>query len=143
MEHRWGTRMSIRLPVWLGGDPLTLVKGVLRDVSLSGAYIETGGSAPSGNPLLVEIGAAGSPGTDRSVLRAFVVRRDADGLGIEWCEFAAHPIRALLADGSQNVIGLRREDEETTPLAALPTESRGTAPFSRRPSVPGQGAPLR
>lgn len=139
MEHRWGARMSIRLPVRLGSDPLTLIHGVLRDVSLSGAYIETNDSPLSRNPLLVELGPADSRSREPLALRAFVVRRDAGGLGIEWCDFAPHPIRSLLASGSRSALGL----EETTPLQAFRIDSRGSVSLPHRPSVPSQETPLR
>ena len=93
--------MPIDLPVRLAQGPLTPICGRIRDLSLSGAYIETGPHRMSAGALLVEFDGDcfGSGGS--YTLRAYVVRRVEAGVGVEWCEFAPESIRDLLACACQ------------------------------------------
>ncbi len=97
MEHRWGERMPIYLPVRLDARPKALAPGCIRNASLSGAYIQTSAQLSPGILLDVELGMALLPGGERPCERAWLVRRDAHGLAVEWCEFAPQAIRALVA----------------------------------------------
>lgn len=85
MEHRWGNRTTVNLPVWISGAGAS-GPGVLRDVSISGAYIEV--AEPLANQALVSVTVhrrtiAGLV-MDRTT--ACVVRRDQHGIGVEWCD---------------------------------------------------------
>ena len=102
MEHRWGRRVALDMPVHItlpGGDSAV---GVLRDASISGGFIETplhlAVGAPLGVVLLVGAGAA-----RRAVdLPACVTRKARDGLAIEWRDMASPPVLALLrASGAE------------------------------------------
>ena len=98
MEHRWGERRSVNQPVRLTAGGRLVVLGRLQDVSHSGAFIVTCARI---NPLMlveVELG-HGSPGGGRGGCRipAFVVRNAADGVGVEWCEYAPAGIEVLFA----------------------------------------------
>ena len=97
MEHRWGERRSIYVPVRLDGRPRVLDPGSIRNASLSGAYIQTGASLEPGAFLDIQFERLPLPDDEASPVRACVVRRDALGIAVEWCEFAPEPIRALLA----------------------------------------------
>lgn len=89
MEHRWGQRVPAAIKVKLQGRPGAIGSGCLRDVSISGAFIETALRLP----LLVRIDVdAGS-----RKLAGWVVRRNAIGIGVEWCEFAPQAVLTLLA----------------------------------------------
>jgi hypothetical protein len=79
MEHRWGERISLRLPVRLLTTADASEPGVLRNLSTSGAFIETAGRFPVLWALEVEL-----PGRPR--VAAFVVRRNTRGIGVEWSE---------------------------------------------------------
>lgn len=92
MEHRWGGRKPMGTKVRLVAWPGAIGAGTLRDVSLSGAFVETDLSLP----LLARV--AVDPQFDRRAsgetqgIHAFVVRQEADGLGMEWCEFAPEAV---------------------------------------------------
>jgi PilZ domain len=87
MEHRWGERSHVRASVrvhcakWDAG-------GLMRDASLSGAFVHTRLQVPAWTNVELEI--------DGVRIAAFVVRVAGDGIGIEWTEFAPRPIRELL-----------------------------------------------
>ena len=87
MEHRWGERSLVRAAVRLHGA-IWDAAGYLRDASLSGAFVQTRLQVPAWTR--VELSLSGTR------IAAFVVRVTPDGLGIEWCEFAPHPVRKLL-----------------------------------------------
>jgi hypothetical protein len=67
----------------------------LRDLSSSGAFIETNLQPPAGTPLTLAI--LREDGCPREQeLRAIVVRVVADGLAVEWCETPAGPVCPVL-----------------------------------------------
>jgi PilZ domain len=96
MEHRWGRRCELYRMVLLrtaGGEALS---ARLRDISLSGAYLESTASVALMQPIDVEI-RIGSEWQARScAVRGCVVRLDARGVAIEWYDFAPGAICALL-----------------------------------------------
>ena len=96
MEHRLGTRMPISLPVQLHCPGNTPAPGRMTNVSLSGAYVQTSADLKP----LARIGmtckhpfseAAGVP-----CVAACVTRVAADGVALEWLEFAPAVIRQLM-----------------------------------------------
>ncbi len=97
MEHRWGERISVYVPVRLDARPRALAPGCIRNASLSGAYIETSARLPPGTLLAVELERLRLESHERCGLRACLVRQDARGIAVEWSEFAPGLIRALLA----------------------------------------------
>jgi ribosomal protein L19 len=92
MEHRWGDRVAIDVPVRISSNGAT-GSGTLRNISVSGAFIET--ALPLSALTMVRIVIPRSPDTGRARAdaRGFVVRRDRNGIGIEWCERA--PMQAV------------------------------------------------
>lgn len=90
MEHRWGQRVAIKMPVGFNGCPQAM--SWIRDVSASGAFIETTSLASLFSLVHVTFMVGGSM---QSVF-AYVARVCGDGVGVEWCAFAPQPIRVLL-----------------------------------------------
>lgn len=88
MEHRWGNRTSVALKVRLMSRTGAVGAGYLRDVSISGAYLQTALRLPSLASLKVI--------ADSNSWGACVVRCDASGMGIEWDEFASAEVVTLL-----------------------------------------------
>jgi hypothetical protein len=82
VEHRWGHRVPVGLEVRLVCRPLAIGTGRVRDVSVSGAFIETALEVP----LLAHVRVQAS----NFEAAAHVVRADPDGIGIgiEWCVLA-------------------------------------------------------
>ena len=94
MEHRCGTRYKVDLAVYARAHAGVVSSvGRLRNVSLSGGFLETALPAqPLAHISLRLIDAEGQLGPR---LEGQVIRRDSNGLGIEWCEYATELIRAL------------------------------------------------
>jgi len=94
MEHRCGTRYKVDLPVYARAHAGVVSSvGRLRDVSLSGGFLETALPAqPLAHISLRLMDAEGQLGPR---LEGQVVRRASNGLGIEWSEYATELIQAV------------------------------------------------
>jgi hypothetical protein len=95
LEHRWGERVSVNIPVRVVANELTAGNGCLRNLSLSGAFVKADSDLPLNTLIEVSI-ALPPPSTRTAVIKALVSRKFKDGVGIEWYEFAPNIIRALL-----------------------------------------------
>ena len=73
-------------------------RGRLRNISLSGGFIETGSDARLLSRVHVAIEVPRRPGKDALVVPAYVARRTADGIGVEWCDFAPRAVAELIKD---------------------------------------------
>lgn len=89
MEHRFGRRVPCGTPVAISAGADLVGVGRLRDVSLSGAFVETVVNLPLFARVAIEKQCEGGRGIE---LRASVVRKDTDGVGIEWCETPSRSI---------------------------------------------------
>jgi len=98
MEHRWGRRAAVEAAVRLHSGP-NAASGRITNASLSGAFVRTSSRLPLFGYILVEL-----PRDDSHhrppLVPAYVVREAADGLGLEWCEFAPPSIATLLSADS-------------------------------------------
>jgi PilZ domain-containing protein len=91
MEHRWGHRRpcQARVHVSAGGGIVGAAR--IRDISISGAFLETSLRLPIHGQILVSV--LRGDGTQHSVeFSATVVRHASDGVGVEWCEPVSGPI---------------------------------------------------
>jgi hypothetical protein len=82
MEHRFGRRFRCGTAVKVSADSGTAGAGRLANVSLSGAYVQTELDLPLF--ALIDLVAVRDGRTVER--RACVVRKDATGVGLEWCE---------------------------------------------------------
>lgn len=94
MEHRWGYRFTTAVEVRIAGCPSWLSRGMLRDASISGGYIETGLSLPLWTSVQIEI--VSEAGAAPEKLAACVARQDERGIGLEWLDLAPEIILRLL-----------------------------------------------
>jgi len=86
MEHRWGRRQATNLPVQFFAGPATIGIGRVVNISATGAFMET--SLPLRPHCIVTLGPIGAPVGERTSnsVAASVVRQNALGVGLEWCE---------------------------------------------------------
>ena len=85
MEHRWGNRKRCRARVCVSAGAGVAGTARVRDVSISGAFLET--SLPLALFSQLAIAVLRDDGSTHSLeLTAAVVRTEPDGVGIEWCE---------------------------------------------------------
>jgi hypothetical protein len=96
MEHRWGQRVPLDLPVRLELTGELLAHGTLQDASISGGYIAT----DTKFPVLAAVEVVVRTPAGRVALPACVVRRADGGLGVEWRDMECAPLVALLRSAS-------------------------------------------
>ena len=95
-EHRWGERVVVPVAVKLVGDGRTLGNGLLRNVSVSGGFIDTPVQLPVFTNLVVSLQPTGVALGAPSDLAASVVRNEPTGFAVEWRDMACDTLVALL-----------------------------------------------
>jgi hypothetical protein len=99
LEHRWGERVRVNIPVRMSGTALDEIDGCMKNLSLSGAFMES--NCELRLHALIKVRIDLPPPTSRTaVLEAHVSRKLNEGVGIEWCEFAPKIVKDLLRDPS-------------------------------------------
>jgi hypothetical protein len=104
MEHRCGDRRPANLAVRLILPPREVLLGRIREISLSGAFVQTHRELPPLSRILVDFRAV--PGMSAPLLRrieGYVIRNGRTGVGIEWADFAPPTVReqwTALANGA-------------------------------------------
>jgi hypothetical protein len=91
MEHRWGQRRRCRASVSVSTGAAVTGTARVRDVSTSGAFLETALPLPLFSQIAIAV--LREDGATRSrEFTASVVRAEPDGVAIEWCEPVAGSI---------------------------------------------------
>jgi hypothetical protein len=91
MEHRWGERYALERMVSLHAGAWRVLAR-MENVSCSGAFLRC--AVPSAGVVRIRIDLRQGPGAARLV--AYIVRRTADGIGVEWGEFAPEAVTGML-----------------------------------------------
>jgi hypothetical protein len=117
MEHRWGQRIALDLPVRLKARPLALGVGRVRNLSLSGAWVGTELMLAPGTLVHLSVELSGLAIEAAAAVEACVVRCEGTGIGVEWCELAPAAVLQWLqgAAGERSLLDPSR-------LEALPSE---------------------
>ena len=92
MEHRWGERMELFIPADVTTASGRSYKAVVRNASLSGAFLATFAQLPVLARIVLK---PLVPGADW--IEACVVRTNVRGVGVEWMEPALRSVSKLLA----------------------------------------------
>ena len=95
MEHRWGQRMRCQARVYLSAGAGICDTGRVRDVSSSGAFIETTLHLPMQTRVMLVV-RGNKSATHEVEIAASVARVSRDGIGVEWCETPACSICAVV-----------------------------------------------
>jgi len=116
MEHRWGQRSNLDVQVRLHATSWRAPRrACLRNISASGALLETEPSLPPLKRVEVQIAVRKQGRIDLIRIPACVLRKADHGVGVEWCEPLPFAIEQLVADAI-DLIG---------PPPALPSRSTG------------------
>ncbi len=91
MEHRWGTRVKLDVPVALR-TANGLANSWVRNASVSGAFVETNEKIPVHARVSVQLIARAGESLD-----ALVVRVENTGVGLEWLDPGLRSVSALLS----------------------------------------------
>jgi len=97
--HRWGQRIAVHIPVQVAAFALPAFHGHLKNLSWSGALIETDHELTlhAYTAISVKLPEMGDSAT---TVAARVTRQLKDALGVEWCEFAPSTVKDLLRSTS-------------------------------------------
>jgi len=99
MEHRWGARICVNIPVYVSAGAFPGFDGSIRNLSLSGALMKSDCELRLHSLIDVHIKLpAPSPRVD--IVKAHVSRKLQECVGIEWCEFAPAIVKNLLRSPS-------------------------------------------
>lgn len=104
MEHRWGTRKPVLLHVKVTTSGGVGAVGILRDISVSGAFIATEASVKLHEQIQLTVYGGPHHRKQLGSFDAHVVRKwgrpGADhGVGIEWSELAPQSLSLLVRQG--------------------------------------------
>jgi hypothetical protein len=91
VEVRWGSRYRFGCSAELVADGIPAGAAMIRDASLSGAFVETTVALPLFTRVSVR--ALSQPG---EWLDACVVRSEGDGIAVRWLDPGLRPISSLL-----------------------------------------------
>ncbi len=131
MEHRWGQRVLVDVPIRLVAGPFSGRSARLTNLSISGGCIRSRFELRllSRIELAVELPARFTPATP--LLMAYVTRNFEGGVGIEWCEFAPPAISELIRSATPRRYGYPRR------AAALAKAQAQVQPGSALQAPPG------
>jgi hypothetical protein len=98
MDHRWGRRRPTKVAVYIIAQSGARGAGRVANVSMTGAYLETQMTLRPFSLVYLEPVNMASGGPSGKRVAAGVVRHDARGVGLEWCEpqTKAADVNALL-----------------------------------------------
>jgi PilZ domain len=107
MEHRWGHRRELNKAVHLATRSGLVTRGRISNVSISGAFVVASLPVSLFSYIRIQFTAQLQGKRIVTVVEGQVVRKEATGFGVEWCELAPDVIRALVSvvEGSQSRIG--------------------------------------
>jgi hypothetical protein len=124
LEHRWGERFAASLPILIMTDVISGAAGIITDISLSGALLQS--SVDLRLRSLVWIRFEAPSNSRRSTfIQAHVVRKASGGVAVEFCDFAPRTIKDLLRSLSSHVD--RGRDAAPGDLLAELGDNAGTA----------------
>jgi hypothetical protein len=103
MEHRWGRRIDCQIPVVVEAIAHARLTAHMRDLSLSGGFLEISTEVGFPPTVCVQFEPASVTPYRRHRIRAYVVRQTREGLGLEWADFAPRLIRLHIALAPQGL----------------------------------------
>jgi hypothetical protein len=80
MEHRWGERVSVDIPILLRRHARRSAEARIANISQSGALIRTNLPLPLMGRVDIHV--------NGHALSSFVTRIESSGVGVEWCELS-------------------------------------------------------
>ncbi len=111
MEHRCGNRRIVEARVTIRTRSGLVARGVLQNVSASGALVSSHLPLPLHATVFVQIEATDTHHPFcRVALAGEISRLTEDGFAIEWAEFAPHTLRAILRTTEPWQLGNQKAD---------------------------------
>jgi hypothetical protein len=104
IDHRWGERFRVDVPVHVTIQALSGIDGRLKNLSLSGALLNACFDLRIHS--LIELNIVTPSWPRPSPVKAYVVRKRHQDVGIEWCEFAHPAVKDLLRGPALQMVGV-------------------------------------
>jgi PilZ domain len=99
MEHRWGERIRVNIPVYVSAGAFPGFDGCMKNLSLSGALMKS--DCELRLHALIDVHfKLPAPSPRVHIVKAHVSRKLKECVGIEWCEFAPAVVKDLLRSPS-------------------------------------------
>jgi hypothetical protein len=95
VEHRWGERIAVQIPVVVAWAGVTRFRALTETVSLSGALLRCATIDQIPAAVFVQFESPNLHRLQQRRLLAHVVRQTSECIGLEWAEFAPLVIRRL------------------------------------------------
>jgi hypothetical protein len=107
MEHRWGERIMVDIPVQVSVPPLVIGTGRITNMSISGAWISGRFDLPTLARAFVVFDFSLGGVREALPIACFVARVRAQGMGVEWRELAPQIVSDLMlfASGTNHAPG--------------------------------------
>jgi hypothetical protein len=123
MEHRWGERIVVDIPVQVSVPPLAIGAGRVLDLSISGAWISGKFDLqPLARALVIfDLSVGGNP--EPLPIACYIARVRAEGIGVEWRELAPQIVSDLLLFAT----AAQQPREPETPLIEQPAREQTVA----------------
>jgi PilZ domain len=102
MEHRWGERIVVDIPVQVSVPPLIMGPGRVQNLSVSGAWISGKFELPPLARALVVFDLSVGGIHEPLPIACYVVRIRAEGIGVEWRELAPQIVSDLMLFATAN-----------------------------------------
>ena len=133
MEHRWGERIVVDIPVQVSVPPLVIGIGRITNISISGAWISGRFDLPPLARAVIVFDFSLGGVRESLPIACFVARVRAEGIGVEWRELAPQIVSDLMlfAAGTNHA----RQQEPVTPALA--------APEAEAPAISIAGSPRK
>jgi hypothetical protein len=140
MEHRWGQRVVVDVPIRLVAGPFSGRSARLTNLSVSGGCIKSSFELrPLARvELAIELHLRFAHATP--LLIAYVTRTFKGGVGIEWCEFAPAAISELIRSATPRRYGYPRRSVAPSRLLPQPDSVPTHAPKPPRSPEARNGA---
>jgi hypothetical protein len=102
MEHRWGERVSVDIPILLRRHARRSAEARIANISQSGALIRTNLPLPLMGRVDIHV--------NGHALSSFVTRIESSGVGVEWCELSPKILEMALHRAGRELAALRQPD---------------------------------
>lgn len=96
MEHRWGERIEVDIPVQVSVPPLVLGAGRIRNISISGAWVLGPFNLPPLARAFIVFDLMLAGQHEQLPIACYVARVRPEGIGVEWHELAPQIVSDLI-----------------------------------------------
>jgi hypothetical protein len=97
MEHRWGRRIALDIPIKMVGPGVSLVRGAhLANLSVSGALVKAGFTLRVRSRIQIVVDAMLRETHHSLSVAAFVTHNHQHGIGVAWCDLPSPAVTELL-----------------------------------------------